>query len=106
MIAGMRSEPALPQADGLSLDEASIKAADDAVSLQSTSSRSFFRPPSLRRKFTDRSTTDRERSRRESDARIQEDAGSLGIDLELELQNQGKDGGRWGIGDEARMSLE
>lgn len=35
-----------------------------------------------------------------------DDASGLGIGVELELQKQGKEGGEWGIGDEARMSLE
>lgn len=30
----------------------------------------------------------------------------LGIEVETELQRQGKEGGTWGIGDEARMNLE
>jgi hypothetical protein len=35
-----------------------------------------------------------------------EDASGLDLGTELELQKQGKDGGRWGIGDEAHMNLE
>lgn len=35
-----------------------------------------------------------------------DDASGLDLETELELQKQGKDGGRWGIGDEAHMNLE
>ncbi|KAF9880318.1 integral peroxisomal membrane peroxin [Colletotrichum karsti] len=86
---------------------------DDAASTLSTSSgsRSFFKTPSLRRKVTDKSISSKadrdhhhERSRRASDAKSEEEAAALGMKLNLALQ--GKDGGQWGIGDEARMSLE
>ncbi|KAK2001462.1 integral peroxisomal membrane peroxin [Colletotrichum falcatum] len=84
---------------------------DDAASTLSTSSggRSFFRAPSLRRKVTDRSVAskadkEQDRSRRASEAKSEEEASALGLKLNLALQ--GKDGGQWGIGDEARMNLE
>ncbi|TDZ53177.1 Peroxisomal membrane protein PEX30 [Colletotrichum trifolii] len=84
---------------------------DDAASTLSTSSggRSFFKAPSLRRKVTDKSMAskvdkDHDRSRRASEAKSEEEAAALGLKLNLALQ--GKDGGQWGIGDEARMSLE
>ncbi|KAF4900497.1 Peroxisomal membrane protein PEX30 [Colletotrichum fructicola] len=84
---------------------------DDTASTLSTSSggRSFFKTPSLRRKVTDKSIsskvdTEQDRSRRASEAKSEEEAAALGLKLNLALQ--GKDGGQWGIGDEARMSLE
>ncbi|KAK2017463.1 integral peroxisomal membrane peroxin [Colletotrichum eremochloae] len=84
---------------------------DDAASTLSTSSggRSFFRAPSLRRKVTDKSIAskadkEQDRSRRASEAKSEEEAAALGLKLNLALQ--GKDGGQWGIGDEARMNLE
>jgi hypothetical protein len=88
---------------------------EDAASIHSTTStksRSFFRPASLRRRVTDRSSitdNDRERdtpTRRLSESNNEDDDCNLGIEMELELQKQGKEGGEWGIGDEARMSLE
>ncbi|KOS19848.1 Peroxisomal membrane protein PEX30 [Escovopsis weberi] len=36
----------------------------------------------------------------------EDDTSGLGLEVELELQKQNKEGGQWGIGDEARMSLE
>ncbi|KAH7175849.1 integral peroxisomal membrane peroxin-domain-containing protein [Dactylonectria macrodidyma] len=104
-----RSDTALPLVDqtiaeDLSTDDASSRA-DDALSVLSTSSRSFFRSPLMRKRLTDRSSTDKERTRRTSDVRNEEDASSLGAKLTVEIQKPG-DGGRWGIGDEARMSLE
>lgn len=107
-------EIAMPLIDESNADDASLKAtnnADDSASLLSTSSRSSFWPPSLRRRTTDRSSIDRGKeakraSEGRSDAAEENDDGGLGIDLELELQKQGKEGGQWGIGDEARMNLE
>lgn len=104
-MVSMRSEPNLP-VDQTLADDASAKTADDAVSLQSTSSRSFFRPPSLRRRATDRSSMTKDRPRRASDAISESESGGLNFEVEQELQKQGKEGGEWGIGDEARMSLE
>ncbi|CAM1502339.1 Fc.00g043230.m01.CDS01 [Cosmosporella sp. VM-42] len=111
MVSPMRSEPALPIkdqtiAEDSSLDDASSKAADDSLSVHSTSSRSFFRTPLLRRRATDRSAADKERTRRTSVHLNDDVASGLGAELTLELQKQGKEGGEWGIGDEARMSLE
>lgn len=86
---------------------------DDSASLHSTSSRSFFRPTSLRRKATDRSTASSgqdkgapppQRSRRASEAKSEEEVSGLGIAVEMEIQDRGREG--WGVGDEARMSLE
>lgn len=114
MISPTRSVPALPimtdgniSEDRRSIDESRSKAADDSASLQSTSSKSFFRSPMSRKRVTDRSAASKgtQRTRRESDVRS-EDSTGLGRELELELQKQGKDGGQWGIGDEARMSME
>lgn len=103
--------PGLPHGDhtgeDFSTDEASSRAADDALSVTSTSSRSFFRSPLMRKRQTDRSTADKERTRRTSEARREDDvSSSLGAELTVEIQKQGKDGGTWGIGDEARMNLE
>lgn len=79
---------------------------EDSASMHSTSSKSFFRPSSLRRRITDKSSiTDRDYGRRMSDVG-EDDTSGLGIELGLQLQKQGKEGGEWGIGDEARMSLE
>ncbi|PHH89387.1 hypothetical protein CDD83_6169 [Cordyceps sp. RAO-2017] len=113
MVTPMRAEPMLPGPDQTVADDASAKTADDAASLHSTSSKSSsFWPQSLRRRPAERPRTsaERDRSRRLSevpaDAASEEDAARLGLEVELELQKQGKDGGQWGIGDEARMNLE
>lgn len=85
------------------------KPEEDSASLHSTSSRSFFRPGSLRRKATDRSNASSnekerpQRSRRASEAKSEEEVSGLGIAVEMEIQG-GRSG--WGVGDEARMSLE
>ncbi|KAH6982192.1 integral peroxisomal membrane peroxin-domain-containing protein [Ilyonectria sp. MPI-CAGE-AT-0026] len=92
-------------AEDLSTDDASSRA-DDALSVLSTSSRSFFRSPLMRKRPTDRSATDKERIRRTSEVPNEEDTSSLGAELTVEIQKPGRDGGHWGIGDEARMSLE
>ncbi|KAM5367235.1 hypothetical protein ACJZ2D_010068 [Fusarium nematophilum] len=94
------------QAEDLSTDDASSRAADDSLSVHSTSSRSFFRSPLMRKRVADRSGADKERTRRTSSLYNDDDASSLGTELALEIQKQGKPGGQWGIGDEARMSLE
>ncbi|KAG5987752.1 hypothetical protein E4U43_004954 [Claviceps pusilla] len=89
---------------------------DDGASILSTSSKSSFWPSSLRR----RAAADKERpsileekdppkSSTFSEAALPEDDGATILDLEteLELQREGQDGGgRWGIGDDARMNLE
>ncbi|KAF5006808.1 hypothetical protein FDECE_6826 [Fusarium decemcellulare] len=96
-------------AEDLSNDDASSKAADDSLSVHSTSSRSFFRSPLMRRRVADRSVADKERTRRASRTSSlynDDEASSLPAELALEIQKQGKPGGQWGIGDEARMSLE
>ncbi|POR32162.1 Peroxisomal membrane protein PEX30 [Tolypocladium paradoxum] len=93
-------------------DDASGKTADDTASLHSTSSKSSFWPASLRRRTADRprTSTEKDRSKRLSEVTSEpaneEDTSGLGLEVELELQKQGKDGGQWGIGDEARMNLE
>lgn len=84
-------------------DDASSRA-EDSLSVHSTSSRSFFRSPLVRRRAADRSS-DKERTRRPSSSYHDDDSVGLGAELALEIQKQGKDGGQWGIGDEARMSL-
>ncbi|KAH7019465.1 integral peroxisomal membrane peroxin-domain-containing protein [Ilyonectria destructans] len=110
MVSTSRSGAGVPIVDqtiaeDLSTDDASSRA-DDALSVLSTSSRSFFRSPLMRKRPTDRSTTDKERIRRTSDVPNEEDTSSLGAELTVEIQKPGRDGGHWGIGDEARMSLE
>ncbi|KAK2602023.1 hypothetical protein QQS21_004449 [Conoideocrella luteorostrata] len=85
---------------------------DDGASILSTSSKSSFWPPSLRRRAADKADkarTSAEKDRPKSninEAAADDDASGLDFETELELQKQGKDGGRWGIGDEARMNLE
>lgn len=112
----MRSEPALPLVDDTvagETDVASTKNADDNASVHSTSttSRSFFRPASFRRRTTDQASIlskskDSERLNRSSavlDEEDEESALSLSVDLQLQ---QRKEAGDWGIADDARMSLE
>ncbi|KAG5948875.1 hypothetical protein E4U53_006115 [Claviceps sorghi] len=87
---------------------------DDGSSILSTSSRSSFWP-SLRRRTADKDKpsicTDRDRPKSSIfiEPALREDDGASVLDLEteLELQREGQDGGgRWGIGDDARMNLE
>lgn len=115
MVAAMRSEPALPLVDDTvagETDVASSRAADDAVSVHSTSasSRSFFRPGSFRRRPTNQSISEKDKdSDRPTRASVimdeeEEDSG-LSHSVDLELQ-QRKEAGDWGIADEARMNLE
>lgn len=120
----MRAEPLVSQPDedqDQVADELSTKAADDTISLHSTSSRFW---PTLRRRTTDRSgdslrlDSQRQEKRRSgsqrprrtsdvaSDIVAEDDTSALNFSVALELQKQGKEGGQWGIGDEARMSLE
>lgn len=119
----MRADPVVTKPDEDQFtDELSAKAADDTISLHSTTSSRFW--PTLRRRTTDRSgdslrldsqkqekrRSGSQRPRRTSDvasvAAEDEDTSRLGLSVALEIQKQGKDGGEWGIGDEARMSLE
>lgn len=117
MVAGMRSEPALPLIDDTvagETDHASIitKGADDSASLHSTStsSRSFFRPGTFKRRATNQSMTEKEKEHarnlkaKAAQDEEEEDTG-LSHSVDLELQ-QRKEAGDWGIADEARMSLE
>ncbi|KAF7561253.1 hypothetical protein G7046_g2878 [Stylonectria norvegica] len=112
MVSPMRTEaPPFPSfeqtiAEDDHAEDAGSKAAEDSLSVHSTSSRSFFRTPLTRRRGADRSTMDKERTRRASDALDEDDASGLGRELTLELQKQRKEGGEWGIGDEARMSMD
>ncbi|KAJ2956787.1 hypothetical protein NQ176_g11296 [Zarea fungicola] len=94
-------------------DDTNARAVDDAASIYSTSSKSSFWPPLLRRRNTDKSAADREKEKREARGKramerhdSEQDTSGLGIEVEMELQRQGKDGGQWGIGDDARMNLE
>lgn len=119
------SPNAIPAGDQTATDDDE----DDRASVLSTSSRSSYWLSSLRRKTADKDRhrlladkdkekekdkeheRDRDRSKASS---LSEAAGVLGdeasvldLETELELQREGKDGGgRWGIGDDARMNLE
>ncbi|GJN82329.1 peroxin 23 [Purpureocillium lilacinum] len=108
-----RAEPSLPGPESTIADDASAKTLDDSASVHSTSSRSSFWPSLRRRNPAEakgRSSVEKERSRRLSEVTSEpsneEESHGLGRELEMELQKQGKDGGQWGIGDEARMNLE
>ncbi|KAI1069458.1 hypothetical protein LB507_008809 [Fusarium sp. FIESC RH6] len=103
------------QAEDLSNDDASSKAADDSLSVHSTSvhstsSKSFLRSPFMRKRAP--GADNKERARRDSRASRtsslynDDDASALSAELALEIQKQGRPGGQWGIGDEARMGLE
>ncbi|KAK4074065.1 hypothetical protein Trihar35433_3539 [Trichoderma harzianum] len=119
----MRAEPIIsPPDEDQVADDLNTKIADDTISLHSTTSSRFW--PTLRRRTTDRSgdslrlDSQRQEKRRSgsqrprrtsdvaSDIAGEDDTSSLNISVALELQKQGKEGGQWGIGDEARMSLE
>ncbi|KAG6096947.1 hypothetical protein E4U30_001087 [Claviceps sp. LM220 group G6] len=114
---------AIPAGDQTATDDDD----DDRASVLSTSSRSSYWLSSLRRKTADKDRhrlladkdkdkdKDHERDRdRPKASSLSEAAGVLGdeasvldLETELELQREGKDGGgRWGIGDDARMNLE
>lgn len=111
---GLDPVPESDDADGEGAPIPKADDRDDSASLLSTSSRSFFRPTSLRRKATDRSTASssagadkggpQQRTRRASEAKSEEEVSSLGLTVEMEIQDQSRSG--WGIGDEARMALE
>ncbi|KAF5601888.1 integral peroxisomal membrane [Fusarium pseudocircinatum] len=108
-----RAVPEQSHGEDISNDDASSKAADDSLSVHSTSSRSFFKSPLMRKRIADRPGADnKERTRRDSRTSRtsslynDDDADSLSAELALEIQKQGRPGGQWGIGDEARMSLE
>ncbi|KAG8426487.1 hypothetical protein J3459_008092 [Metarhizium acridum] len=81
---------------------------DDGASILSTSSKSSFWPSSFRRRTVEKPSTLAEKgpSRNIAEPVPDDDASGLDLETELELQKQGKDGGRWGIGDEAHMNLE
>ncbi|OAA50620.1 peroxisomal membrane protein PEX31 [Metarhizium rileyi] len=81
---------------------------DDGASILSTSSKSSFWPSSFRRRATEKpgTSTEKDQSRSVTEPAPDDDTSGLDLETELELQKQGKDGGRWGIGDEARMNLE
>ncbi|KAL7951282.1 Pex24p domain-containing protein [Trichoderma barbatum] len=119
----MRADPLVSKSDEDQFaDDVSTKIADDTISLHSTTSSRFW--PTLRRRTTDRSgdslrlDSQRQEKRRSgsqrprrtsdvaSDIVAEDDTASLNFSVALELQKQGKEGGQWGIGDEARMSLE
>jgi len=117
MLSPMRSEPALPLMDTTTAEnrpstsdsKESRTAVDDAASVYSTSSKSWSGIPGFRKNRPGSVDSKRSRRRATSDVLSEEDEdhlSGLGIEVEMELQKQGKDGGTWGIGDEARMSLE
>lgn len=124
------SSPTNPSSATTLVENGSLRAVDDRASIHSTSgasSRSMFWPPSLRRRPTDRSavtvstatgdgkaknqakTKEKDREHQEHRRRPSDeddDMTGLGFEVEMELQKQSRDGGEWGIGDEARMGLE
>ncbi|KZZ99415.1 peroxisomal membrane protein PEX31 [Moelleriella libera RCEF 2490] len=85
---------------------------DDGASMVSTSSKSSFWPVSFRKRAAEKLSTssEKEQQRHSTNEMVaddnDDDASGLDLETELELQKQGKDGGRWGIGDDARMNLE
>lgn len=85
---------------------------DDGASMVSTSSKSSFWPVSFRKRAAEKlsSSSEKEQQRHSTNEMVaddnDDDASGLDLETELELQKQGKDGGRWGIGDDARMNLE
>ncbi|KAI1333630.1 Pex24p-domain-containing protein [Xylariaceae sp. FL0016] len=82
---------------------------DDAVSVLSTSSKSGrfrFPGPSLRRRTTDNTHRSRRTSETASLRSNDENEGSLGAALELEIHGHRKGQDQWGIGDEVQMGLE
>ncbi|KAF5667780.1 integral peroxisomal membrane [Fusarium circinatum] len=90
-----RAVPDQNHGEEISNDDASSKAADDSLSVHSTSSRSFFRSPLMRKRIADRSGADnKERTRRDSRTSRtsslynDDDADALGAELALEIQKQ------------------
>ena len=63
-LAGLSLMADQAQAEDLSINDTSSKSAEDSLSVHSTSSRSFFRSPLMRKRIADRSVTDKERTRR------------------------------------------
>ncbi|KAL3956107.1 hypothetical protein ACCO45_008953 [Purpureocillium lilacinum] len=105
-----RAEPSLPGPESTIADDASAKTLDDSASVHSTSSRSSFWPSLRRRNPAEakgRSSVEKERSRRLSEVTSEpsneEESHGLGRELEMELQKQGKDGGR-GIKQRTRVA--
>jgi hypothetical protein len=86
----------------------------DDASVLSTSSRSMRLKSSIRRRMGDSSSIKGQpssesqtmRSRRASAATSEDDTAALGTRIGLALQDAGKEGGSWGVGDEVRMGLE
>ncbi|KAL5606510.1 uncharacterized protein BROUX77_003703 [Berkeleyomyces rouxiae] len=75
----------------------------DSISVLSTSSRSFFKSSTLKRRVEQRQS----RIVAGSDANGHSDKASLlGMETEMEIQGHGKESRAWGIGDEAHMCLE
>ncbi|KAK0616775.1 integral peroxisomal membrane peroxin-domain-containing protein [Immersiella caudata] len=76
----------------------------DGASILSTSSRSTrYKSSTMRRRVTESSAS---HNRRTSVATSEDDAAALGTQVGLALQDAGKEGGSWGVGDEVRMGLE
>ncbi|KAL2890116.1 Peroxisomal membrane protein PEX30 [Ceratocystis lukuohia] len=75
----------------------------DSVSIMSTSSRSFFKSSTLKRRAEQRQShglTGLDNSSHSDKASL------LGVATELEIHGHGKESRAWGIGDEAHMCLE
>ena len=72
----------------------------DGASMLSSSSRS------TNARFKGIGQGRRHRSRRTSMTNSEDDAAALGTHVGLAIQDAGKEGGSWGVGDEVRMGLE
>ncbi|KAF5648358.1 integral peroxisomal membrane [Fusarium sp. NRRL 52700] len=90
-----RVVPDQSHGEDVSNDDTSFKAADDSLSVHSTSSRSFFKSPLMRKRIADRSGADnKERTRRDSRTSRtsslynDDDADALSAELALEIQKQ------------------
>ncbi|KAK0743033.1 integral peroxisomal membrane peroxin-domain-containing protein [Schizothecium vesticola] len=80
---------------------------DDGASMLSSSSRSTTAANHHSRfKSSGGHHRTRHRSRRTSVANSEDDAAALGMHVGLAMQDAGKEGGSWGVGDEVRMGLE
>jgi hypothetical protein len=117
MLSPMRAEPAVPLTDTTAAEnrpttsdsDQSRAGVDDSASVYSSSSKSWGGFSGFRKNRPGSVDSKRSRRRAASDVLSEEEddhLSGLGIEVEMELQKQGKDGGTWGIGDEARMSLE
>ncbi|KKA30652.1 hypothetical protein TD95_004615 [Thielaviopsis punctulata] len=83
----------------------------DSASLLSTSSRSFFKPSTLKRRAEQRQSRGLATAAAGVSGETGNDARSetgslLGVQTELEIQGHNKESHAWGIGDEANMALD